>query len=263
MTKIAFCFLSYSDVVHKDRWLSFFNDISFDNYSVHIHRSDGIKETYLPNSSIIDTIPTKWGKFSLVEAQHLLFKDAFKNPTVKKAILLSGDSIPIYKDFLYIYNIFTKDEMGYMQFSSNNMAKDHYTREPSVNKEKWPENLKWTWTVSSQWCVLNRSHFDLLDKNFVMLTNVFKDSIVPDEHTYPVFFTGVDQLHTFHQYSHMFVNWKKTTATRCLTCSKIDKLPRIHHTEDITPEYIDRVYKSNQFFIRKLCKTCKTDSFDR
>jgi hypothetical protein len=246
--KIAFCFLSYGDIEQPGIWSSFFAGVAADQYTTLLHRADGVQTSWAPECTVIPHRPTKWGTFSLVEAQQELFVTACKDPAVTKCILLSGDSIPIHS-FQTIYAKLTCDSKGYMkQYESD----QHLGREQTVNKAAWPSDTPWSWPIAHQWVILTRAHIQLLQENWTMLTQVFGSSQIPDEQVYIVFFKGFGFLDSFHDMRTIRVNWNIQSDP----CSEEHRSrPRAHHTSDFTPQYMNWIYAEDAFFLRKLCKT--------
>lgn len=255
--KLAFCFMSYGDIEQRRIWSSFFAAANRDQYATFLHRVDGNQETWLPGCVIIPTIPTKWGTFSLVQVQQNLFTEACKDPAVTKCILLSGDSIPIHS-FQTIYDKLTRDDKGYMDTTlfqnelSNFISKA--TRKFTTNLSAWPTSMPWKWGKISQWVVLNRSQVQLLQENWALLVNVFRQSECPDEHIYYIFFNGVNELHNFHTMPVIYVNWV-SLSNPCK--QKHRALPHTFHSDELRQSIINEIYSSGALFMRKICSDTK------
>ena len=73
--------MSYKDIGQPAVWRSFFADASGSEFSIVLHRVDGIASSSIgPEVTIIPTMKTGWGEFNLVEVQHRLFETAFADP---------------------------------------------------------------------------------------------------------------------------------------------------------------------------------------
>ena len=240
--KLAFCFLSYNDIEQHDIWLSFFERGNKDQYVIYLHRSDGIRESSLPGCNVIPTIPTAWGKFSLLQAQQNMYNEAIRDPDVCKFILLSGDSIPLYS-FSKIYQHLMKDDKGYMQLIAESST-------VTYTSDAWPVDKPWKGHFISQWVILNRFHVQLLQENWTMLEKVFTNAHAPDEFMYFIFFNGYDCIDSFNKSSHMYVNH----ATDTIACSIAHHAkPLTYHRNNFTPLHVEQIYSTKRMFLRKIC----------
>lgn len=249
--KLAFCFLSYGDIVQSALWKLFFKDADPSTYTIVIHMSQGPSVSALEGANVIPTQPTKWGQFNLVEAQQALFERAIDDPAVQKCVLLSGDSVPLY-DFTTIYSQLMSDDKGYLAYEvpSNRC---HISREGQVRKKAWPNDRPWKWYTASQWSVLHRSHVTLLRVNWALIQSVFNvPNFIADEHMYPVFFNGFNQLSSFHTTPITWVCWS-SIRTRCKHHHR--STPHTYHTPTLTPATLKKIYNSGCLFMRKLCVT--------
>jgi hypothetical protein len=76
--KVAFLNLSLNSFNHRIIWNSFFEQGDKDIFNLYIHSKD--KKCFLFKDYFIkNTVPTKWGHFSLVEATIELMKTALKD----------------------------------------------------------------------------------------------------------------------------------------------------------------------------------------
>jgi len=244
--KIAFCFMSYGDIVHANIWRRFFQDASAEQFCTVLHTVNGITATMLPSCRIIPTQPTAWGAFSLVEVQQALFEEACKDPDVCKCVLLSGDALPLYT-FPYLYKKLTADDKGYMYYNDKH---DGTAFMPLIQRTAWPHPLRYSLTY--QWCILTRRHVAALTAEFPMIRQVFGRSYIPDEHVYSMFFEGLNLLSTFHLQMSTLVLWQGRKACCSITHSQ---KPVTLHTIDFTAPFLQKLYESPCFFIRKICRT--------
>jgi len=247
--KIAFCFLSYGDVIQTALWKLFFKDADPSTYRIVIHMSQGPSVSALEGVTVIPTQPTGWGQFNLVEAQQALFERAIEDPAVQKCVLLSGDSIPLY-DFTTIYGRLASDDKGYMAYKvPANMT--HINREKQPRKNEWPRH--WKWYLTSQWSILHRRHVELLRSNWSLVQRVFNvPNFIADEHMYPVFFNGFDELTSFHATPVMWVSW---TGRRKRCTQQHRSAPFTYHTADFNEMTLKHIYDSGCLFMRKICST--------
>lgn len=211
------------------------------------------------------TQPTEWGAFSLMEAQQSLFRTAALDPDVTKFILLSGDSIPLYR-FDALYRKLTADGMGYIR-----KIEKKKSERSLPHMAAWPKQRPFKWSLSSQWVILNRRHVTMLEENFPMLRSVFGQIYIPDEHMYIIFFDGFGELSSFHLRSPTHVRWDSIlTPIRTLVPGNIIKhikpagnracsenhrnRPHTFHAEELTNVAVANIYKSGGLFLRKICR---------
>lgn len=258
---LAFCFLTYEDVEHREIWEPWFAAAAPGQYTIVMHRKEG-EGSALP-ATVIPTQPTEWGTWSLVEAQQSLFREAAKNPAVTKFILLSADTIPLYS-FAALYKALMADDKGYIRMASNRKS-----AKKIPNTAAW--SLPWRWSLTSQWIILNRIQFTALEDNFAMLRAVFGTMFIPDEHVYSIFFDGIGLLGTFKRVPPVHVQWdqkhrtvhtmlfpsllrsKCTEKTRSCSVWHRD-LPHTFHAEELTARKVAEIYASSAFFLRKVCR---------
>jgi hypothetical protein len=247
--KIAFCFLSYGDIEHQNVWSRFFESATSDKYAIFLHRADELTVSTLPGCTVISPIKTAWGTFSLLQAQQNMFEEACKDPTVYKCILLSGDTIPLYK-FDTIYNNLCNDDKGCMRQIARTAVV--HVSDKKIHMTAWPSEKPWKGNYISQWVVLNRAHVELLHEHWTMLHSVFKDANIPDEYMYFIFFNGFGCIDTFHNSSPMYVSHSKNMI-RCPR--KHHSVPLTYHRPNFTPQEVDKLYRSRHLFLRKVCPT--------
>jgi hypothetical protein len=246
--KLAFCFLSYEDIVHINVWKEFFQTAPVSSYSIFLHTKSELGRSELEGCIVIPTQTTEWGTFSLVEVQQALLTAAYKDTENYKFILLSGDAIPIYT-FDTIYTRLTQDSLGWMNYTPG----FHKENESTVSKKAWPTGKRWEWIFAQQWVVLNRTHVEHLFQEWPMIELVFSLSRFPDEHVYPIIFNAYDSLESFKNQSNIYVNQRNT-----LPCHlHHHTVPTTYHSKDFTVSELDRVYESGALFLRKICKTVR------
>jgi hypothetical protein len=261
--KLAFCFLTYDDVEHREFWGPFFAMAPPDKFTITVHSKLG-KSSWLPGAVMVPTIPTEWGTFSLMDAQQSLFRTAALDRDVKKFILLSGDSIPLYR-FDALYRKLTADDKGFIRKVENEKS-----IKKNPNMAAWPREKKFNWSLSSQWVILNRRHVTLLENHYPMLRNVFGKMYIPDEHMYIIFFEGFGELPSFNIKAPIHVQWDKlarqmnpllrfrlfrSKAPVAKPCPENHRhRPHTFHSEEMTPAKINEIYKSDAMFVRKLCR---------
>jgi hypothetical protein len=262
--KLAFCFLTYDDLDHREIWAPFFAGAPSDQYTIVVH-SKTATSSWLPGAIMAPTVPTEWGGFGLMEAQQSLFRTAICDPDVSKIILVSGDSIPLYR-FDALYRKLAADDKGYIR----KVEKPQSDRK-KPDRAAWPSDRPFNWSLSSQWVIFNRHHVAMLDEHFSMLTRVFSPMRIPDEHMYSIFFEGFGELASFHLTSPIHVQWDRPNPMHKLVLGPILKREKRHlgnrpcsenhrnrphtfHKEEITRAAVAEFYKSGGLFLRKVCR---------
>lgn len=144
--KIAFCFLTYKNILHPAIWAPY-----FENNNVYIHPK---QRNYINNEhncyvipTIIDTV---WGERSIVDATILLLEQAFIDNDNKWFILCSEDSCPL-KSYTDFYNFFEKQSLSIFNVMDSNKNK------------------------TSQWWALSRTDVGLLLENKQSFSKIFDD----------------------------------------------------------------------------------------
>ena len=164
--KIAFCFLIYDIINHEDIWNMFFKNIDKKLYTIYIHYKYNKPLKYFEKYKLDNCIDTKYADISLVKAQNLLLKKAFKDKNNKHFIFVSNSCIPL-KSFHYIYDDLDDTFSYFNTFTSINLKDIPHKHRKYINK-------------ASQWCILNRKHTSLIltDKDYI---KAFLKTYAPDE----------------------------------------------------------------------------------
>lgn len=173
--KIALCFLVYNKIECEKIWETWLNG-NEDKVSIYIHS----KYPFSTESPLfkrlaihVETIPTEWGGWGLVEATGILFRSALEDPTNERFILLSDKCIPV-KKFDYTYNFLKGNNKSYI-FES-----PQFLRFPKYNKLlEFTENYKIA--KHAQWINLIRVHAQELISNLYNIEMMYKNVHVPDE----------------------------------------------------------------------------------
>ena len=163
--KIAFLFLIKDKINKEELWHNFFNNVDRNKYSIYIHYKDDIKLKYFDEYKLKKTIPTEWGDISLVQAQKLLLKEAFKDETNYKFIFISDSCMPI-KNFNYVYNFLTQNNNSYFNFE---------TVYKKYNKILYK---------TSQWCILNINHTNIIINDNTEIDFYIKNNIFASDEIY-------------------------------------------------------------------------------
>ena len=162
LNKIAFLFLIKDSINKEELWDKFFTNVDTSKYSIYIHYKNDVKLKYFDKYKLKETVPTKWGDISLVNAQKLLLKEALKDTDNSKFIFLSDACIPI-KNFDYIYH--------FLQNYNSYFNKEIIKNIPNINFKIHK---------TFQWCILNRKHANIINDN-VNEVKYYEKTFAPDE----------------------------------------------------------------------------------
>lgn len=243
MKKLALCFLVYDRIQCEPIWEPWILS-NRENVKVFIHsklplqiESQSLKE----NITQIESIETKWGDFSLVEATLLLYKEAIKDSEVEYCILLSGSCIPI-KSFQYVYeHIMNGCGKSFSNiFGSGNLG---------LGNTKFPIAREFI-SKHEQWIILNRKHAEYVIDQLWRIKFIFKrkDSHPPDE----LWFNTFMKLNRMDNQ----IIYKRTTFTQW---SK-KEVPHPKTFETISDKELEYLLSKDDLFARKFVKDSFTES---
>lgn len=240
MNKIAFLFLTQKELTQEKLWVNFFNSVNKDKYSLYFHTKPDFKHNNFSEYQI-DSIETKWGSFSLVEAQQILFNEALKDEDNKHFILVSESTIPIC-DFEELY-LFFSDKEKYSIISYEHCVAPYFSQRMKMIKNIYGWTIE-QWYISSQWVVLNREHSKIFKDNFEILREIFTESPHPEEHSYVTFLYHLGILNDSNIINKCltFVDWSGNNAT----------LPSSYKPKEITKNLIEKLKNDGYFFMRKI-----------
>jgi hypothetical protein len=243
--KIAFCFLTYDEIVRYDIWNKFFHNIDNNKYTVYIHPKNIIPlNNYTFQYNIVrNRIKTiKKNDINIVKATIRLLKETYENDLDKKIthyIFLSQSCIPLY-NFDIIYNVVTKLPSSLLSFINNNKKDRYYQLSNSIKKFIHPFNF----IKQQPNMVLTSNDVQLLISND--LTEHFKTMDCPDEHYF------VNLLHNIFK--------KKIIKKQINFCN-----PNFHRTQalefhNINQDTIKNIRNHAFLFMRKVTKNSYIDS---
>ncbi len=175
--KIAFLFLTYSNLKRQDIWNRFFDDKNSNKFTIYNHAKENEKVTdlILKDKHIPEHIETCWGCPNLVEANILMIKHALEDHLNKKFILVSDSCIPIVS-FDIFYNEIMKDDKSIINIHYNNNPERYdKIKNSSFKKDEFTKH-------SGSGLVINVKHAKLLVSDLDNYRNNWKNVYVPDEH---------------------------------------------------------------------------------
>lgn len=224
--KFALLFLIYDKILHK-KMIKFIK-----NFNIYIHPKYPEKiNKNLDKYIIKNLIETQWAKISIVEASINLLKEAYKNIDNEWFILLSGDTIPVFKNYDTFIDKFNKIQ-NYRNLSIFNfiIKKDIYYK-------------------TSQWWILNRFDVSIILNNYNKYINkfiYFKNSKTFATAIDEIFFLSILKLenkdYIFINTNNMYTRWLKTLSVSPVIFNKITK------------NDIKDIKKEKSLFIRKITR---------
>jgi hypothetical protein len=240
---IAFCFLTYDEIVNYPIWEAYFLDVPSSEYILlcnpkicgKIMQQPLFCEKVIPNR----IINTEWGKFSLLIAQNALQSAALGNMAVEYIVLVSHNSIPVQP--------FHKLQKYLREMRSSIIAKNivqvHRHRYGTI---RHPAFLYTEFYSMSQWHVLCRRDAEFLVKDFATITTIFGNMVVPDEHVYINYLLHYRRCTDIKYADICHVSWRSSKNTDAIYERGVEVFT---HLPD---HFIDGLIASNKFFLRKV-----------
>lgn len=232
--KLAFMFLTRTDIVQEEIWTEFFKSDKDDRHTIYIHPD---MDTRLESQSFaryqIPNVVFKKHHYTL-EAQKELLKAAIGDLENYKFILCSEDCIPT-TDFNSFYQDLISNDKSYIKYFPSWLNPGHERFVNELKKESQFGN--------AQWFVLNRKHADLM---------------ATDEQWFQIFDKYVCSC---EHYPSTFLH-----LTECLNDKEVIKqdrmyeefIPKVFSTVDFGPQsasqikaLLDQKYEEGYLLIRK------------
>ena len=232
---IAFCFLTYENIIPINIWNLFFKDISTNNYTIFIHPKNNIlHDIYsFPINIIENKVPTKSkSDISIVKATLQLLKETYnKNNEMTHCIFLTQNCIPLY-DFNTLEKIIKCSNKSILSFIDNNLKNRYFNLDKTLQKY-----ISYQQFVKQQpnMILVKDDVKDLINND---LTNYFKNMICPDEHYFINTLLYIFKKDIIKQQTH-FCNYD-LRKTQALTFKNIDN------------NLIDKIKQKGFLFMRKV-----------
>lgn len=206
--KIAFCFLTRSDLLQPNVWKAFFAAAEQEKYTIYCHPKDAedVTAPILSGRIINDRVATQHGHVSLVKATLNLFSQAYDDAEDNQYfILLSESTIPIVS-FNEIYeNAKRCQSRSVVSYRVAPPNSEHHQRLSAVSQ---PALFSSAFFHHEQWVILHRRHVSMLlaHPSLALFSRVF----AADEHYFMnvlVHLKGAS-LDQFINRRATFVNWR-------------------------------------------------------
>lgn len=247
MLKIAFLFLTMTNVYHEEYWRDFFRGHE-EKYSILVHAKEGInKKCWFKNFQMPYTVENSWAR--TMKAQIALLKEALKDPDNQMFIFCSHNCIPL-QSFNFIYDELISSGKSTFRYEINPHAnrkascyETHRDIQP-IPAEKQYKN--------SQWIILNRTHAQMMVDDTKILPHVIR--YPHDQEHYPSTFLGLhNMLSELHKCEKTMVVWHLGVRP-----------PYIFKDLNDEQEFIllSDAIKYGVFFVRKIEENCNLQRID-
>jgi hypothetical protein len=215
--KLALCFLIIEQIECESVWAEWLKG-NEDKVLIFIHSKHKFKPTtdfFRTQSHIVETVPTSWGGYGLVEATLKLFENALDfSEENMRLILVSETTVPV-KKFQYVYNFLSNDGRSFI-FECE-------------REQRFPRYLNIAKTLRhncvakhSQWIILNRRHVQILLNASSTIERIYSKIWVPDESWALTFLNYLNESEDVCiDLITTYVNWTKKNIGSPYTFSEI------------------------------------------
>jgi DNA-binding ferritin-like protein (Dps family) len=239
--KIAFCFLTYDNIIRNDIWNNFFEDISFEKYVVFIHPKNIKDNDYKFNYNIVKNRIFTRAKddITIVKATLKILEEAyFSDEKITHFIFLSQSCIPLY-NFNTLYDIIIKFPYSVISSLTNNKTERYNSL--SIYIKKYLHNSQFTKQQPNM--ILTNSDIQLLINNDY--TEHFRTMQCPDEHYFINILLNVFKKHIIKKQIN-FCNFD-FNRTQALEFSNVNK------------NFISQLREMGFLFMRKVINKAYVD----
>ncbi len=248
MIKLAFLFLTMTNISHEDYWRAFFNGHE-DDYAVYVHAKHGVDANkWFKQFELPYTVENSWSR--TMKSQIALIKEALKDPENQYFIFCSQNTFPL-QSFDLVYNQLAP--MGKSQF--------WYEKNPHMDPEnkgayQWyrvlkpiPEEKQYK---NTQWVILNRKHAQMMadDEQVIRVVSHYPH----DQEHYPSTFLSLHgMLDEVHKKENTLVVWHLNKKPPYLF-NNLDN----HHEFQLLTDAI----RYGTLFVRKIGEHCDLSPLD-
>ncbi|XP_047316673.1 glycosyltransferase BC10-like [Impatiens glandulifera] len=267
--KIAFLFLTNSDLQFAPLWEKFFKNGSKDLYNIYIHADPTVKVSVPGGVFTADRfIPAKRTQRSsptLISAARRLLANALLDDSANAFFaLISQHCIPLHS-FKFAYNtlfhrsITDLTQLGKLEYRSfmEIVSKAHFLKDRYNARGRnvmLPEVSFDQFKIGSQFFVITRRHAVTVIRERRLwrkfrLPCLSLDSCYPEEHYFPTLMAMDDPEGCTH-YTLTRVNWTNS----------VDGHPHLYRSSEVSPKLIYKLRESNftqsHLFARKFSPDC-------
>lgn len=201
MFKIAFLFLTMTNVFHEQYWQDFFRG-NEDRYSILVHSKYGVQHNkWFRQFQMPYTIENSWAR--TMKAQIGMLKEALKDPQNEIFIFCSQNCIPLQSfDFMYDTVMSLRKSIFWYQVNPHaDKNRSCYNIHRDIQPIPADKQYK-----NSQWIILTRKHAQMMvdDNNIINLISRYPH----DQEHYPsTFFAQNELLHEIYPCEKTLVIW--------------------------------------------------------
>jgi len=249
MLKIAFLFLTISNVYHENHWRDFFAGYS-DYYSVYLHAKESVsKNSFFKPYEITTKVPTAWA--NTMRAQIELLKTALADPDNEKFIFISESTIPL-ADFDTAYTHLMRNDLSIFYFRPNPHVNTNgdFSPQPKRNLAPIPANKQFK---STQWVVLNRKHAQLMVQDDSYL-NIIANYPCDNEHYPATFLLNNNLFDEIDPHDVTYVEWRKPAPKHPYAFTNLQKNDEL--------EALLKAQEHGYLFARKIAQECDLTALD-
>lgn len=195
MSKIAFLFLTISEINHEALWQHFFEGHE-QECTIYVQSKEPFSPTsYFKQYEIAEKTHSTWS--STIYTQMALLKEALKNPENQKFVYLSESTIPLHP-FDVVYKKVFRHPFSEFECTPYKPKGSNIRTFPPITLDKVYKN--------SQWVVLNRSHAELMVQDTAYLP-CMADQPHDQEHYPSTFLIGIGLKDEIVQSNLTYVKW--------------------------------------------------------
>lgn len=241
MFKIAFLFLTITNVFNESYWRDFFAGHEH-QYSILVHAKENIApSSWFKQFQMPYKVQNSWAR--TMKAQIALLKEALQDPDNQIFIFCSNNTLPL-QSFDFIYNevkalnksIFVYEPNPHAD-KSRNCYQAHRDLQPIAMTKQYK---------NSQWVILTREHAQLMvdDAKIIAIVSHYPH----DQEHYPSTLLALcNKLHEVHACDKTLVVW-----------DFCDRPPYIFNdlNKDLERNILTEAIKYGVFFVRKIEEHC-------
>lgn len=247
MLKVAFLFLTMTNIFHEEYWQDFFKGHE-NKYTIYVHSKHTIDDhSWFKQFELPYKLENSWAR--TMKCQIGLLKAALENPDNKIFIFCSQNSLPL-QSFQTIY-----DELIHMNksmfFYEENPHNDPGTRNYRKYRDLKPIEKQKQYK-NTQWIILNRKHAQMMvdDEQIIRIISCYPH----DQEHYPSTFLALqNELREVHKREGTLVAWHLNQNP-----------PYVFHDLAIHQErqiLIDAI-RFGTYFVRKIDEACNLKPLD-
>ena len=241
--KIAFCFLTYDEIVRHDIWNKFFQNVDTNKYTVFIHpkQIQPLNNYTFKYNIIKDRVKTlRKDDINIVKATIQLLKETFESDEeITHYIFLSQSCIPLY-NFNIIYNVVHKLNHSVISYINNNKKERHNQLSDNIKKFIYYTNF----VKQQPNMILTKDDVKLFIH--INLTEHFKNMECPDEHYFVNILSSIFK--------------KKFIKKQINFCNPDFSRTQALEYNNVNRDMIQNIRKHSFLFMRKVTKNSYIDS---